>query len=233
MEQPIAHRGYFDNDGDAPENSLAAFQRAIDHGYAIELDTQITSDGTVVVLHDKSLLRTSGVDRNVEDMTDAELAEFLKGVETYKEALEAGTLTDRALAEYVTPGNFDYWAALHASATIGTSYYYEAISDARDEDTPAKTDKLYEWLYDTARKEGDTAIIAADETTDGKTENKGSYVVYFTSENEETWKRTARTSMAEERLEEELEAAKTTYGLDVDTESESSTEEDHEGHDHE
>lgn len=72
---PIAHRGYFDNEGPAPENSLAAFQRAIDHGYCIEVDTQITADGTAVVLHDKSLLRTSGVDRNVEEMTDAELAE--------------------------------------------------------------------------------------------------------------------------------------------------------------
>ena len=75
MKQPIAHRGYFDNDSAAPENSLAAFQRAIDHGYAIELDTQLTADGTVIVLHDKSLLRSSGVDRNVDDMTDAELAE--------------------------------------------------------------------------------------------------------------------------------------------------------------
>ena len=74
MKQPIAHRGYFDNDSAAPENSLAAFQRAIDHGYAIELDTQLSADGTVVVLHDKSLLRSSGVDRNVQDMTDAELA---------------------------------------------------------------------------------------------------------------------------------------------------------------
>ena len=75
MQQPIAHRGYFDNDSDAPENSLAAFQRAIDHGYAIEIDTQLTADDTVVVLHDKSLLRTSGIDKNVADMTDAELAQ--------------------------------------------------------------------------------------------------------------------------------------------------------------
>ena len=74
MKQPIAHRGYFDNDGTAPENSLAAFQAAIDHGYAIELDTQISADGTVYVLHDKSLLRSSGIDRNIEDMTDEELA---------------------------------------------------------------------------------------------------------------------------------------------------------------
>ena len=93
MEQPIAHRGYFDNDSAAPENSLAAFQRAIDHGYAIELDTQITADGTVVVLHDKSLERTSGIDKNVDEMTDAELAECrlfdtAEKVPTFKEALD-------------------------------------------------------------------------------------------------------------------------------------------------
>ena len=93
MQQPIAHRGYFDNASAAPENSLAAFQQAIDHGYAIELDTQLTADGTVIVLHDKSLMRTSGVDKNVEDMTDDELAKctlFNSGqkVPTFKEALE-------------------------------------------------------------------------------------------------------------------------------------------------
>ncbi len=75
MKAPIAHRGYFDNEGPAPENSLAAFQLAVDHGYCVEIDTQLTADGTVIVLHDKSLLRTSGVDRNVDEMTDAELAE--------------------------------------------------------------------------------------------------------------------------------------------------------------
>lgn len=72
-EQPIAHRGYFDNNSSAPENSLAAYQRAIDHGYAIEIDTQISKDGTAWVLHDKSLLRSSGIDRNIVDMTDAEI----------------------------------------------------------------------------------------------------------------------------------------------------------------
>lgn len=93
MQQPIAHRGYFDNASSAPENSLAAFQQAIDHGYAIEIDTQLTADGTVVVLHDKSLMRTSGVNKNVEDMADGELAQctlFNSGqkVPTLKETLE-------------------------------------------------------------------------------------------------------------------------------------------------
>ena len=93
FQQPIAHRGYFENGTAAPENSLPAFQRAIDHGYAIELDTQITADGTVVVLHDKSLMRSSGVQRNVDEMTDAELAECRlfgtdEKVPTFAEALK-------------------------------------------------------------------------------------------------------------------------------------------------
>ena len=40
-----AHRGLHDNISDAPENSLAAFQKAVDAGYGIELDVQMTADG--------------------------------------------------------------------------------------------------------------------------------------------------------------------------------------------
>jgi glycerophosphoryl diester phosphodiesterase len=53
----IAHRGasMF-----APENTLAAFQRAADHGAdAIELDAKLSSDGHIVVHHDPTLERTT------------------------------------------------------------------------------------------------------------------------------------------------------------------------------
>ena len=53
-----AHRGLYDNISDAPENSLAAFQKAVDAGYGIELDVQMTADGKVVVVHDFNLKRT-------------------------------------------------------------------------------------------------------------------------------------------------------------------------------
>ena len=59
-KQPIAHRRYFDNEAGIPENSLPAFQRAIDNGYAIELDVQITADGTPVVFHDQDTERMCG-----------------------------------------------------------------------------------------------------------------------------------------------------------------------------
>ena len=58
-----AHRGLFDNDTDAPENSLPAFRRAIEAGYGIELDVQLSKDGVPVVFHDASLERMCGVER--------------------------------------------------------------------------------------------------------------------------------------------------------------------------
>ncbi|MEQ1890669.1 MAG: glycerophosphodiester phosphodiesterase family protein, partial [Alphaproteobacteria bacterium] len=44
-----SHRGLFDNGGGAPENSLAAFQASVRHGYGIELDVQASADGAPVV----------------------------------------------------------------------------------------------------------------------------------------------------------------------------------------
>lgn len=52
-----AHRGLFDNKGDAPENSMKAFERAVHAGYGIELDVQTTKDGIPVVFHDFTLKR--------------------------------------------------------------------------------------------------------------------------------------------------------------------------------
>ena len=69
----IAHRGYFDNDSDCPENSLPAFQKAIKNGYGIELDVQLTKDGKMVVFHDTTLQRMCGVNKKVTDCTYHEL----------------------------------------------------------------------------------------------------------------------------------------------------------------
>ena len=43
----FAHRGLFDNRSRC-ENSLSAFRAAVEHGYGIELDLQMTADGEVV-----------------------------------------------------------------------------------------------------------------------------------------------------------------------------------------
>ncbi|MDO5846525.1 MAG: glycerophosphodiester phosphodiesterase family protein, partial [Methanocorpusculum sp.] len=72
--QYIAHRGLFDNAGSAPENSLAAFRKAADAGYGIELDVRLTKDGEVVVMHDEDLSRAAGSPQKVADSSYAELS---------------------------------------------------------------------------------------------------------------------------------------------------------------
>ena len=70
---PVAHRGLHDNHGPAPENSMAAFRRAAEAGYGIELDVRLTADGQAVVVHDRNLTRVAGLDRNVDDLMWSEL----------------------------------------------------------------------------------------------------------------------------------------------------------------
>jgi glycerophosphoryl diester phosphodiesterase len=67
----IAHRGA---SAYAPENTLAAFELAVRQGAdAIELDAKLTADGQVVVFHDQTLERTTGVHGRVSEKTLAEL----------------------------------------------------------------------------------------------------------------------------------------------------------------
>lgn len=87
----IAHRGYHTEN--APENSLAAFQNAIDAGFGIELDIQRISDGTIVVFHDESLSRMTGKDGYVRMLKKSDLKKYkLKGTEecipTFSEVLK-------------------------------------------------------------------------------------------------------------------------------------------------
>lgn len=71
-----AHRGLFDNESDAPENSLAAFKKAMDAGYGMEMDIQLTKDDKLVVFHDAALKRMCGVEGKVWDYTLEELQQF-------------------------------------------------------------------------------------------------------------------------------------------------------------
>lgn len=71
-----AHRGFHDNNGDAPENSLKAFELAVDKGYGIELDIQLSKDGIPVVFHDSTLTRMTGIKKKVSDLTLDELKQI-------------------------------------------------------------------------------------------------------------------------------------------------------------
>ena len=69
---PIAHRGLW-GAADGPENSLAAFQHAVERGYGVELDVQLSADGEAMVFHDADLARMTGVSGHLRDKTAREL----------------------------------------------------------------------------------------------------------------------------------------------------------------
>lgn len=62
-----AHRGLYTADQSVPENSLAAFRRAVENGYGMELDVQLSADDEVVVFHDDTLDRVCGIAGDVDD----------------------------------------------------------------------------------------------------------------------------------------------------------------------
>jgi len=87
-----AHRGLH-SEG-IPENSMAAFKAALDHGYGIELDIHLLKDGNLAVIHDSLLNRTTGQAGHIEDLTTEDLKKYsLEGTqETIPEFMDVLTL---------------------------------------------------------------------------------------------------------------------------------------------
>lgn len=63
----IAHRGIHNNI-DVPENSLSAFENALNLNLPIELDVRLTKDLELVVFHDGNAKRMTGIDVNIEEL---------------------------------------------------------------------------------------------------------------------------------------------------------------------
>ena len=86
-----AHRGL--HKAGVPENSMAAFQNALEKGYGIELDIHLLKDGNLAVIHDHSLLRTTGQEGTIEDLTTEDLKNYrLEGTDeiipTFRQVVE-------------------------------------------------------------------------------------------------------------------------------------------------
>lgn len=73
---PLAHRGYHDKAKLRPENSQAAFRAAIDAGYGIELDVQLSADDAAIVFHDDTLDRLTAKSGPVNTFTASELSKI-------------------------------------------------------------------------------------------------------------------------------------------------------------
>jgi len=94
----IAHRGA---SAEAPENTLAAFRRALVLGVdGIELDVQVTRDGVPVVFHDATMVRLTGRHARIPQLTRSELRGFRVQGEAIPTLAEVLALTrDRCVAE--------------------------------------------------------------------------------------------------------------------------------------
>lgn len=73
----IAHRGF---SAEAPENTLSAVEAAIKaKADRVEIDVQLGLDGTVYLMHDTTLLRTTGVNNRLSNLTDEEIEQLDAG----------------------------------------------------------------------------------------------------------------------------------------------------------
>ena len=104
-----AHRGLHNKE--LPENSLGAFKNAVDNGYGIELDIQLSKDNIPMVFHDATLERMCGARGNLSDYTCYELKSFrLLGSEytipTLAEVLDLVNGKVPLLVEF-KPGNYE------------------------------------------------------------------------------------------------------------------------------
>jgi len=73
IARPIAHRGLHDAAAGIIENTSSAIAAAIASGYGIEVDLQVTSDGSAVVYHDDALGRLTEGSAQIRQLTTAEL----------------------------------------------------------------------------------------------------------------------------------------------------------------
>ncbi|MFS4439461.1 glycerophosphodiester phosphodiesterase family protein [Paracoccaceae bacterium GXU_MW_L88] len=116
--RPLAHRGLHDRAQGRIENSPAAFAAAIDAGYGIELDLQLSADGEAMVFHDDELGRLTAEtgrvrDRNADALTQIRLKDSEDTIPTLEAVLAqvAGQVPllieikdqDGALGEMVGP----------------------------------------------------------------------------------------------------------------------------------
>src|SRR5690606_21878283 len=79
----------------APENSLPSIIDAIDKGYqSVEIDVQLTKDGTVVLNHDPTLQRMTGTPVRVPDLSFDELSSFVIGYDVNSQPILIPSLAE-------------------------------------------------------------------------------------------------------------------------------------------
>jgi len=90
---PLAHRALHDVSGGRPENSRAAIAAAIEAGYGIEIDVQLSSDGQAMVFHDYDLERLAEDRGPIHQRSSADLSRVVlrgaaEGIPTLPDVLD-------------------------------------------------------------------------------------------------------------------------------------------------
>jgi len=161
----VGHRGA---SGHAPENTLAAFRRAVELGATfIETDLQLSRDAHFVALHDTALDRTTNGRENVHDFTLAQLRELDAGswfsaefagerIPTLEEILAFARATDVVL--YLEIKVSEVWGAERAlvaaladakmlERVVVLSFDMATLLAVRKRNPAAMTGYLFDWPY--------------------------------------------------------------------------------------
>ncbi|CAN5576668.1 glycerophosphodiester phosphodiesterase [soil metagenome] len=140
----IAHRGA---SAYAPENTLAAFKLARAMGiYQIELDAQLTTDGIVVLCHDRTLTRYGHGAQVVEEMAWADLAALDMGAwfSPYQFGGEGMITLEQLFAHF--SAQFTYHVELKGNAPGLATAVYALIQQYELQAACVVTSFAYDWL---------------------------------------------------------------------------------------
>jgi glycerophosphoryl diester phosphodiesterase len=156
----FAHRG---SSATAPENTLLAFQQAIDcQADGVELDVHLSADGVPVVIHDADVSRTTNGRGSVQRLTVAQLhaldagqGEYVPTLAEVVELLEGRlTLYLEIKAEGIVPHVLRVLSQYPQAAWFLASFSHDVLRDAR---RAAPTAPL--WLISVRAEDDDFAVL--------------------------------------------------------------------------
>ena len=144
------------------------------------------------------------------------LSDDAEGTENAMTATQKGDAFFKALSENKTAEKFGELVEQYAPG-----YSAELIEQISEDTIKTQTSEdIAKWLYDKDRKQGDAEKFAVKKDTKDPEKVTGVYVFLYDGENEETWKLTARNSIANEWVLDWYEEAVKKYNVVIDYEPE-------------
>jgi len=146
----VGHRGAA---GERPENTIAAFEYAINLGVdVVECDVRETADGELVVIHDDNLKRVAGLDRRISELSLSEIKEIKidgEKIPTIGEVLEVVNGRCGLFIEIKEPSTTGKLIEKVKSQVKNTdwigfiSFYEEALKEVKETDSNLVTGLIY------------------------------------------------------------------------------------------